>query len=421
MEEQGLRSTESQVAAKPASSTEGMNAVSVDLVQSQTSGGELMEQTVVRQEQQWRSIAGHVESSTTASAEEPPLSVQESTSSSVKPVGASSNVDPYGKSSDILRGQKDDGTRVLINRRSKSEITSSHSEVKILMDLKHPGIAGLKWYHEDEKFTCLAPDFDGTPLEEHILQINSHQTNENEKKADLINLTLKILEGLNFLHQQNYLHGEVKRENVRVDKEGRPKWINFSSASPKGMDRDGSKMKDEIYRAGELAYFILSGEENYYGHNPDWNFSELLWDFIEWMTKKRKNLNEVLDHPISWKKYRKLKYLEALGNLNIEVTKKLRHLKNKTRVTFKNWKSELIKPELVKKMEQERAKRGAEGEVRPYAEDVLGFLRFIRNLLQHRPEEKIELSSDHFESVYILARDMGWNSRPSVEIIFSGW
>ncbi|XP_026778217.3 probable serine/threonine-protein kinase 2 [Pangasianodon hypophthalmus] len=378
--------------------------------------------------------------------EDPPLSVQESTSSRVKPVGASSNleddlektkltsqfnkvlhlkiyykeesVDPYGKSLCILHGQMDDGTRVLIKRRSKSEITSSHSEVKILRDLKHPGIAGLKCCCEDEKFTYLVLDFVDSPLEEHIRQ------NGKKTTAYLIKLTLKILEGLNFLHQQNYLHGDVKRENVLVDKEGQPKWFNFSSASPKEMDRDGSKMKDEIYRAGELAYFILSGGENYCGYNYDWNFSELLWDFIKWMTKKGKNLNEVLHHPISWKKYRKLKYLEALGNLNIEVTKKLRHLKNKTHVKFENWKNELIKPELVKKMEQEREKRGAEGEARPYPEDVLGFLRFIRNFLQHRPEEKIDFLipfSDLFESVYILARDMEWNSRPSVEIIFSSW
>ncbi|XP_053341990.1 serine/threonine-protein kinase/endoribonuclease IRE1-like [Clarias gariepinus] len=221
----------------------------------------------------------------------------------------------HGKSSELLRGQMKDGTEVVIKKRPVSEISSSRSEAKILREIKHCGIVGYICFHEDDEFTYLVLDLVESTLEEHIEQINSLLTDEDEKKAKLKELTVKVLQALNFLHQEQYIHGDVKLRNVRVDKV-KPKLIDFT-LSEKMTDRNVQKMKDEIHKAGVLAYYILSGGKNYSGLNTEFAVSDLEWDFIEGMTEKKQSLKKALDHPVFWKDYRKLKYLEGLSNLKL--------------------------------------------------------------------------------------------------------
>ncbi|XP_017315710.3 mannose-P-dolichol utilization defect 1a isoform X1 [Ictalurus punctatus] len=262
------------------------------------------------------------------------LSVEESSVSTVEPFGGqytplqfnikeSVHVQHYGKSSHILPGLMDDGTRVMIKKRPISEITSSRPEKEILSKLSAPFIVRVQCYMEDKEFSYMVLESVNSTLEERIQNVSQH-TNTEETKAGLINLTVQVLEGLNFLHQKKYLHGDVTHRNVLVDGEGQPRWIDFTSSAEVTCG-EGRKMEDEIRRAGELAYYILSGGENHTGHNTSRDVDDLQWDFIKWMTEEKKSLKEALDHPVFWKKNRKLRYLEALGNLKKEATKKLQH------------------------------------------------------------------------------------------------
>lgn len=156
------------------------------------------------------------------------LSVEESSVSTVEPFGGqytplqfnikvSVHVQHYGKSSHILPGQMDDGTRVMIKKRPISEITSSRPEKEILSKLSAPFIVRVQCYMEDKEFSYMVLESVNSTLEERIQNVSQH-TNTEETKAGLINLTVQVLEGLNFLHQKKYLHGDVTHRNVLVGK-----------------------------------------------------------------------------------------------------------------------------------------------------------------------------------------------------------
>ncbi|KAF4110551.1 2-5A-dependent ribonuclease-like [Onychostoma macrolepis] len=82
--------------------------------------------------------------------------------------------------------------------------------------------------------------------------------------------------------------------------------------------------------------------------------------------------------------------------------------------SFSEWKTKLAS-NLVQKLD---------GKKKPYPENTLGLLRFIRNLHEHYPEdaESINLMAsfpDLFGSVFRFAKERGWNSRPSLKKFFS--
>ncbi|TMS01848.1 hypothetical protein E3U43_007388 [Larimichthys crocea] len=83
--------------------------------------------------------------------------------------------------------------------------------------------------------------------------------------------------------------------------------------------------------------------------------------------------------------------------------------------SFKQWKKE-FSPELVEKLEGKKKKK-------PYPDDMLGLLRFIRNLYEHYAEDaaKVDLVSmfpDLFGCAYKFAKSQGWNSEPPLKEMF---
>ncbi|XP_036813977.1 uncharacterized protein LOC110500619 isoform X2 [Oncorhynchus mykiss] len=69
-----------------------------------------------------------------------------------------------------------------------------------------------------------------------------------------------------------------------------------------------------------------------------------------------------------------------------------------------------LPPDLIEKMDGRK----------PYPENMLGLLRFIRNLHEHYAEdlESVDLMKmfpDLFGCVYMLAKKQDWNSRPGLK------
>ncbi|KAM9406588.1 uncharacterized protein ACWYII_026995 isoform 7-T17 [Salvelinus alpinus] len=189
-----------------------------------------------------------------------------------------------------------------------------------------------------------------------------------------------------------------------------------------------------------LVYYILSG-----GHHPfedplgdeleqnrniikgtytlEHVADEVTKDLIEWMINEvpdeRPTVEETLNHPLFWKPHRRVEYLRRIGNEK-EVRKYsdadpklLEALKQSAMErTFCQWKSKLPS-DLIKKMDGKK----------PYPENMLGLLRFIRNLHEHYAEdlESVDLMKmfpDLFGCVYVLAKKRGWNSRPGLKNMF---
>ncbi|XP_029615902.1 serine/threonine-protein kinase/endoribonuclease IRE1a isoform X4 [Salmo trutta] len=208
------------------------------------------------------------------------------------------------------------------------------------------------------------------------------------------------------------------------------------------LDKQGSgyKRSSDIQVAGMLVYDIVSG-----GHHPfedplgdeleqnrniikgtytlEHVADEVTKDLIEWMINEdpdeRPTVEETLNHPLFWKPQRRVEYLRRIGNEK-EVgkysdadPKLLEALKQSAMErTFCQWKSKLPS-DLMKKMDGRK----------PYPENMLGLLRFIRNLHEHYAEdlESVDLMKmfpDLFECVYMLAKKQGWNSRPGLKNMF---
>ncbi|XP_072543910.1 uncharacterized protein [Salminus brasiliensis] len=183
-----------------------------------------------------------------------------------------------------------------------------------------------------------------------------------------------------------------------------------------------------------LVYYILSK-----GHHPfgkgvrcennilDGKYSlehlkdDMSKDLVEWMIKdnlsERPKVEETLAHPFFWTDEKKVEYLKKLGNIK-EVEncrtpdKKLLYAINELTVgkTFSGWKAKLPVA-LVKKLD---------GWKKPYPENTLGLLRFIRNLHEHYSEDadKINLMTtfpDLFGNAFKFAKEKGWNTRPNLK------
>ncbi|XP_036436965.1 probable serine/threonine-protein kinase ireA [Colossoma macropomum] len=271
--------------------------------------------------------------------------------------------------------------------------------------------------------------FTSDPNTEHGWRtLEDYIMNGHPGKEDLILLVMDILFILNVFHSLNAVHGDIKKQHVVVDNDGRAKLINFEKAER--VKAGDGKIQEEIQKTGELAYYILSGGESYPQSDGDgsWTNKDIILDLTEWMTHpdptKRRSLEDVLYHPIFWTDSRKTRYLQAVGNFS-EVKqhhKDAKHDLNKKSKgkSFVNWRQEVEKDfaELLKKMDDYWERNG-----KPYPNDPCGLLHFIRNVFQHKAEEapSIKFTSrfpDLFETVYFFAEEKGWNFRNSLQYIF---
>ncbi|XP_035375841.1 probable serine/threonine-protein kinase irlA isoform X1 [Electrophorus electricus] len=364
---------------------------------------------------------------------------------------------------EVYLGLRDDGTEVAVKRMLKSNYQDLKNEEEFLRlpKLDNPCIVRYVDFAEDENFGYLVLQLCEYTLEEYI----QSQLPENsfQQPAVLKKIVKEVLCSLEVLHSQDtkVLHRDIKPQNVLIDIIGKARLADFGISrrlnvgqttlrtSPAGTkcwkaketieedSNSGYKRSSDIQVAGMLVYYILSRGHHPFGkgvfcesnifrgiYSLEHLDDEVEKDLVEWMISddpsKRPRVEEALVHPFFWTDDKRVEYLKKLGNMEEvqncrqaeeELLKALEEMT--VGKTFSDWRAK-FPSELVQKMEGRK----------PYPENILGLLRFIRNMHEHYSEdaEKINLMTsfpDLFGNVLKFAKKRGWNTKPSLRKMFN--
>lgn len=98
-------------------------------------------------------------------------------------------------------------------------------EAQLLMQLKHPNIVPvLEAFKKFGTAYFVMPFIEGQTLTEWT------KINDSPSQEVLENIFLPLLEGLKYLHEIDYLHRDIKPDNIIVAKNGNPILIDFGTA-----------------------------------------------------------------------------------------------------------------------------------------------------------------------------------------------
>ncbi|XP_017569457.1 uncharacterized protein LOC108437100 isoform X1 [Pygocentrus nattereri] len=357
---------------------------------------------------------------------------------------------------EVFLGLRDDGTEVAVKRMLKSnyQVLKNEEEFLRLPELDNPSIVRYVDFAEDEHFGYLGLQLCEYTLEEYI---QGHLPEDScEQLAVLKKIVKDVLSSLGVLHREDIkvLHRDIKPQNVLMDITGKARLADFGISRRLNLgqttlrttaagtkfwkaretieedDYSAYKRSSDIQVAGMLVYYILSGGHHPFGKGArcesnilDGKYSlehledDMAKDLVECMIshdpKKRPKVEEALAHPFFWKDENRVEYLQKLGNVKqvqnyLKPDEELLHAIEEMAIgkTFSKWKTK-FPDEIVQKVDSKK---------KPYPENLLGLLRFIRNLYPD-DAEKINLMTlfpDLFGNAFKFAQARGWNTTPSL-------
>lgn len=159
---------------------------------------------------------------------------------------------------------------------SREHVALWEHEVRLLMRIRHPGIASVlgclrdsSEIFGDDRGPCFWMDY--VPGDD-LLTASTKAGRDPKKIQDWLQ---QALEALRYLHTQGVLHGDLSPGNLRVDSQGRLRLIDFGTASLSGVnpvskattllylapEKIGGRNTPacDVYSLGTLSYEALSG------------------------------------------------------------------------------------------------------------------------------------------------------------------
>ncbi|MBY6205007.1 serine/threonine-protein kinase [Halomonas denitrificans] len=157
----------------------------------------------------------------------------------------------HGGMATVYRGRRDEAgleqqvaIKVVRTRPGDTALLDRFAqEARVLSRLDHPGIARpLDAGMLDPETAWLAMDYvDGQPVDRYC---EAHGIDREAR----IELLIRICEAVQFAHRNLVVHRDIKPANVLVDRDGRPRLVDFGIARILGADEDV-----RLTRTGELA------------------------------------------------------------------------------------------------------------------------------------------------------------------------
>ena len=233
------------------------------------------------------------------------------------------------------------------------KINLIQNEINIQKRLIHPNILRLYSFFEDEKNYLIVFEYAKNNIYSKIKK-------EGKLKEEMAyNIFTQILSSLYFLHTNNYIHRNIRPENILINENNEIKLTNFSYCteikdkklttiiknkveyiSPEMIREQPYNQSIDIWSIGVLLYYILHGYSPFGSIEDNVNYDEIIRNIIidkfkidnklnlsnecidlinkllEFDCDKRINIKEILIHP--WiKKFRKKKENNIFSNVDL--------------------------------------------------------------------------------------------------------
>ncbi|CAH1189921.1 Serine/threonine-protein kinase PknD [Paenibacillus plantiphilus] len=191
-------------------------------------------------------------------------------------------------------------------------------EALLLKEIEHPYIVRYKEHFEENNTLYLVMEYcQGTTLD-RLVREGSGQETEGKLPSDLNSRFMRqtfnpIMSALAYLHNEGIIHRDIKPGNIVIDRDGKPKLIDFGSAvryaecrqfpimttsgySPLELYSEKSQQgpSSDIYSLAATMYFVLTGR-------PPTDVTERLFeDKLPPLRAHNRNANPALAWIIHW-------------------------------------------------------------------------------------------------------------------------
>jgi serine/threonine protein kinase len=161
------------------------------------------------------------------------------------------------------------------------------NENRASFNLRHPNL--IQFY--DSNITDDGQAYIAFKLEEAVsiedaIRINSEHGKDRYAKSLAINFMLQISKALEYMHNEGYIHGDVKASNILVNKEGIAKLGDFGTArkigdptkilgslsytAPEVLKGEPATPASDVFSLGVLGYHMKYGELPFKVEPEDW-------------------------------------------------------------------------------------------------------------------------------------------------------
>jgi serine/threonine protein kinase len=164
---------------------------------------------------------------------------------------------------------------------------SAFKELSIHKNLKHPHIVNCRfpYYEEKNKRYCLVMDYYPSTLREKLINAKMEKNKLDYiynfggiNISEIKRLLFEILSGVYFLHKNNYIHRDLKPDNILIDKNDHIRIGDFGMILNYNfpVGKIASHAGTQCYRAPEIIY----GYEKYSYPIDIWSIGCLFYEMI---------------------------------------------------------------------------------------------------------------------------------------------